>query len=141
MDSATPPTSRPMRMRPVRFRRSQRDVRWYWVLAVWLGLGLFDGTQTVFVMRSEGMHHYWLRLFITNVVAWVPWMLATPFIFRLGRGLPGGQWKRPAFWIAHLAASAGIGLVASAWVAMWEELLNPLALSPGPDPFVQLWLR
>ncbi len=115
--------------------------RWYWVFAAWFGLGLFDATETVFVMRSEGMHHYWLRLFFTNVIAWIPWMLATPFIFRLDRQFSGAQWKRPAFWIAHLSASAGIGLVASAWVAMWEEWLNPFALTPGPDPFVQLWLR
>jgi|tagenome__1003787_1003787.scaffolds.fasta_scaffold20990058_7 two-component system LytT family sensor kinase len=118
-----------------------KSPRWHWVVAVWLGLGLFDATQTVFVMRSEGMHHYWMRLFFTNVIAWLPWMLATPFIFRLDRRFPGTQWKRPAFWFAHLSASTGIGLVASAWVALWEELLNPFALTPGPDPFVQLCLR
>jgi two-component system LytT family sensor kinase len=121
--------------------RAFESPRWYWVFAVWFGLGLFDATQTVFVMRSEGMHHYWLRLFITNVVAWIPWMLATPFIFRLQHRFPGAQWKRAAFWIAHLSASTGIGLVASGWVALWEVLLNPFALTPGPDPFMQLWLR
>ena len=115
--------------------------RWYWVVAVWLGIGLFDATQTVFVMRSEGMHHYWARLFFTDLMAWLPWMLATPIVFRLSDRFPGAAWKRAAFWIWHLLACSAIGLVAAGWVALWEELLNPYALMPGPDPFGQLWLR
>src|SRR5579862_3971193 len=115
--------------------------RWYWVVAVWLGIGLFDATQTVFVMRSEGMHHYWTRLFFTDLLAWLPWMLATPMVFRLSDRFPGAAWKRAAFWIWHLLACSAIGLVAAGWVALWEELLNPYALMPGPDPFGQLWLR
>ena len=31
-----------------------------------LGFGLIDATQTVFVMRAEGMHHAWVRLFVTD---------------------------------------------------------------------------
>lgn len=121
--------------------RNFEPPRWYWVVAVWMGIGLFDATQTVFVMRSEGMHHYWTRLFFTDLMAWLPWMLATPIVFRLSHRFPGTAWKRPAFWIWHLLACSAIGLVSAAWVALWEERLNPYALMPGPDPFPQLWLR
>lgn len=122
-------------------KRTFEPPRWYWVLAVWLGIGLFDASQTVFVMRAEGMHHDWTRLFITNVFAWLPWMLATPVIFRLGHRFPVVLWKGPRFWISHLSAIAIINLFAAGWVALWEELLNPFALSPGPEPFGQLWLH
>jgi len=121
--------------------RKFQSPRWYWVLAVWSCIGLFDGTQTVFVMRAEGMHHYWTRLFFALLVGWLPWMLVTPVVFRLGHQLPAAQWKRPLFWIAHLGACASIGLISAAWVSLWEELLNPWAITPGPDPFTQLWMR
>ena len=38
--------------------------RWIWIASIWTGFGLIDATQTVFVMRSEGMHHAWVRLFV-----------------------------------------------------------------------------
>jgi two-component sensor histidine kinase len=115
--------------------------RWYWVVALWLGFGLFDSTQTVFVMHAEGMHHYWWRLFFTNILAWLPWMLATPFVFRLDHKFPTLQWKRRAFWFSHLAACMATNLATAAWLAMCEELLNPYALNPGPDSFIQLLRR
>jgi two-component system, LytTR family, sensor kinase len=124
----------------VNFRKVEPP-RWYWIAAVWLGFGLFDATQTVFVMRAEGMHHYWARLFFTNVMAWLPWMLATPVIFYLGQRFPAADWKRPSFWAWHLMACVATGLVAAAWLSMWEDLLNPYALMPGPGSFTQLWLR
>ena len=122
-------------------KRTFEPPRWYWVLAVWLGIGLFDASQTVFVMRAEGMHHNWTRLFITNSFAWLPWMFATPVIFRLGHRFPVAQWKRPRFWISHLSAIAIINLLAAGWVALWEASLNPFALSPGPEPFGQMCLH
>ena len=48
--------------------------RWFWIAAIWCGIGLFDATQTVFVMRAEGMHHYWARLFLTLLLSWLPWL-------------------------------------------------------------------
>jgi two-component system, LytTR family, sensor kinase len=113
--------------------------RWFWIAVIWCGIGLFDATQTVFVMRAEGMHHAWVRLFVALLISWLPWMLATPLALRLARRYPPSRWKRVSTWAVHLAACAGIGLVFSAWVAMWEEWLNPWMLMPGPDPFLQLW--
>lgn len=115
--------------------------RWYWIAAMWLGFGLFDATQTVFMMRAEGMHHYWGRLFFVDAVAWLPWMLATPFVFRLDNKFSILHWERPAFWLSHIAACMATNLIASAWAGMWEEFLNPYALAPGPGPFLQLWQR
>ena len=115
--------------------------RWLWIAAFWSGIGLFDATQTVFVMRAEGMHHYWLRLFFTLLFSWLPWALATPLVLRLGRRYPAAQWRQVSTWLTHLAACAAIGLVYAFWFSVWEELLNPWALSPGPNPFGQLWVQ
>jgi two-component system, LytTR family, sensor kinase len=122
-------------------RKLSESPRWVWIAAIWCGIGLFDATQTLFVMRAEGMHHFWLRLFFTLLFSWLPWVLATPLVLRLGRRYPAGQWRRLSTWLTHLSACAAIGLVYAGWVALWEEWLNPWALSPGPDPFAQLWLR
>jgi two-component system, LytTR family, sensor kinase len=115
--------------------------RWFWIAAIWFGVGLFEATQTVFVMRAEGMHHYWLRLFFTILFSWLPWALATPLVLRLGRKYPAAEWMRVSAWVAHLAACAAIGLVSAGWVAVWEVWLNPWALSPAPESFTQLWLH
>ncbi|HZQ93717.1 MAG TPA: histidine kinase [Candidatus Sulfotelmatobacter sp.] len=112
--------------------------RWLWIAAFWLGIGLFDATQTVFVMRAEGMHHHWTSLFLVSVLSWLPWATSTPLVLRLGRRLPATRWSEAGFWVGHLSACAAIGLVYAAWVAMWDELLNPWALS-SVDPFAQLW--
>jgi hypothetical protein len=49
--------------------------RWIWIASAWLGFGLVDAMRTVFGMRSEGMHHAWAKLFLTSVLAWLPWVL------------------------------------------------------------------
>src|SRR5579864_1134659 len=113
---------------------------WLWI-AIWSGIGLFDATQSVFVMRAQGMHHAWARLFVTLLVSWLPWILATPLVLRLVRRYPPTHWSRFSTWAIHLAACASIGVVYAAWVALWEEWLNPWALTPGPDPFPELWLQ
>jgi two-component system, LytTR family, sensor kinase len=52
-------------------RRLSESPPWLWIAAVWLGIGLFDATQTVFVMRAEGMHHAWTKLFVTSLLSWI----------------------------------------------------------------------
>jgi two-component system LytT family sensor kinase len=118
-----------------------RSPRWFWIVAIWSAIGLFDATQTVFVMRSEGMHHAWARLFIVLLLAWLPWALATPLVLRLGRQHPLAQWRRVSTWGTHVVACATIGPVSAAWNASLEELLNPWAHVPGPDRFADLWLQ
>ena len=92
-------------------------------------------------MRAEGMHHYWYRLFWTLLVAWLPWMLATPWVLRLSERHPPTQWRLAPTWAVHLLTCATLGLAHAGWLAMWESLLNPWALTPGPDPFPRLWLH
>src|SRR5215469_16398387 len=115
--------------------------QWLWSIALWGGFGLFDASQTVFVMRAEGMHHYWYRLFWMLLVAWLPWMLATPLVLRLSERYPATQWRTASAWTVHLLACATLGLTHAGWVAMWESLLNPWAITPGPDLFPRLWLH
>ena len=109
-----------------------------WNTAIWLAVALFSATQTVFVMRAEGMHHAWIELYVTQVLAWLPWAIATPFVLSLAQRFPV---EKPAALVvgAHLGACAAIDLVASAWTTVLEMLLNPFALSAAPGPFVPLW--
>ena len=112
--------------------------RWFWIAAIWFGVGLFDATQTVFTMRAEGMHHAWVRLFFTLLFAWVPLALATPVVLMLGRRYP--PWHLWAFsaWIIHLVFCCAICLIASAWTAGFEVLLNPWADPSGPGTWSHL---
>ncbi|MCU1302546.1 MAG: signal transduction histidine kinase, LytS [Candidatus Sulfotelmatobacter sp.] len=125
---------------PTALTRSEQP-RWPWIAAIWSGIGLFDATQTVFVMRAEGMHHAWSHLFISLLLSWLPWALATPLVLRLSRHYPPAHWRRFSTWGAHIGACAVIGLVYGGWIASLEELLNPWAQSPGPDLFMPLWLH
>jgi len=110
-----------------------------WIASVWLCLGLFDAMQTVLVMRSEGMHHDWPRLFVVTVVSWLPWALATAFILRLGQRFPPVKLRPYRTWLVHIAACTAIGLIFSAWTTSLEIALNPYAVSPAPEGFIWLW--
>jgi len=113
--------------------------QWFWIAAIWTAAGLFNATQTVLIMRAEGMHHAWAQLFVTLLLSWLPWALATPLVLRLGRDAPL-HLRRFSTWGTHLAACAAIGLVSAAWTTAVEELLNPWA-TPDPDPFSYAWLH
>src|SRR5258708_28860393 len=117
-----------------------KSPRWLWIASIWFGVGLFDAAQNVVVMRSEGMHHAWVQLFVTLLLSWLPWALATPFVLRLGRRYPPVQFRPLFTWVAHLAACATIGLIAAALTASLEELLNPWAKSLPQRPFPHLCL-
>lgn len=121
-------------------RTSSPARAWLWIALIWLVIGLFNATQTVFPMRAQGMHHNWPQLFATQVLALLPWAIATPFIQLLGRRFPPIQWRPVSTWGVHVAACIGISLVSAAWLAGLEELMNPWAVSPDPGPFVPLFL-
>src|ERR1700676_270996 len=118
---------------------NSQSSRWFWIAAIWSGLGLFDATQNVLVMRAEGMHHAWTHLFVYLLFGQLPWALATPLVLRLGRQFPLAQWRRVSNWGIHLAACATIGFVSAVWNATQEELLNPWANASGRGPFTELW--
>jgi len=112
---------------------------WLWSAAAWLGIGLIGATQTVFVMRSQGMHHAWARLFVTELLAWVPWVLATPLILRAARGYPPDAGASLRYIAMHIGACVALAVTTAAWVALLESLANPWATRPHPPPFVLLW--
>lgn len=111
---------------------------WIWDTSIWIGLGLFDATKTVFVMRSEGMHHAWTALFITLLLSRLPWAPATPAVIWLDRSYPLLSTKLTT-WLLHLGAAATMGVLTSAWYAGFEKLLNPWAYSANAGRFVHLW--
>ncbi len=113
--------------------------RWIWIASIWLAFGLVDAMQTVFVMRGEGMHHAWGRLFWTCVVSWIPWALATPVVLRLGRRLPPVKLRPMRTWLTHLAACAMVGLTFAAWTTWLDFAFNPYARSTSPGTFAHLW--
>jgi hypothetical protein len=115
----------------------QRAPRWYWIAAIWMGIALWDATQTVVVMRAEHMHHRWSYLFVTVALAWLPWALATPVVLRLARWQPL-QWRRVTPWLVHGTVLLCLGLVYGAWVAGMELLLDPFANSSPPGPYREL---
>jgi two-component system, LytTR family, sensor kinase len=126
-----------------------------WLAVLWLGVALIDAAGTVFPMRAQGMHHDWGRLFLTMVVAWLPWALATPWIIHLARRYPVFQapaFQAPAFHAPvfqasvaknisiHVGALAAIGLVSAAWEAALTFFLNPWSQTKPMDPYITLWL-
>jgi two-component system, LytTR family, sensor kinase len=113
--------------------------RWIWIVSIWLGFGLVDAVQTVFVMRGEGMHHAWMRLFWTCVVGWVPWALATPLVLWLGRRFPPVKLRPVGTWVVHLAACAAIGLTFAAWMTWMDFAFNPYLRNTSQGTFAHVW--
>ena len=107
-------------------------------MAAWLGLGLFDAIQTVFVMHSEGMHHVWSTVFLETLASWIPWAVATPFVVRLGRRLPPVAPRPFGTWLAHIAACVAIAVCFAAWSAALQILTNPFS-EPRQSSFSVLW--
>src|SRR5215472_18426812 len=89
--------------------RSLQSSRWFLIGLIWLSIGMFDASDTVFSMRAEGHHHAWMSLFLTLLLSWVPWALATPLILDLGSRYPL-ELKTTSAWLPHLAACAATGL-------------------------------
>jgi two-component system LytT family sensor kinase len=118
---------------------SRRSHRWIWIAAAWTGLALVDATQTVFSMRASGMHHAWVRLFITLSLSWLPWALATPIVIRLGRRYPPRSVKPLVTWLVHAGTVAAIIAIVAAWATLLEIILKPWAPDNGPGPFFETW--
>ena len=119
--------------------RSLQSSRWFLIGLIWVSIGMFDASDTVFSMRAEGHHHAWFSLFITLLLSWLPWALATPLILELGRRHPLG-FTSLSGWLPHLGSCTFIGLGFAAWSAVLEELLNPWLQAPAPDPFARLMM-
>jgi signal transduction histidine kinase len=124
--------------RTMNSQQMSKSPRWLWIAVLWGGMGLFDATQTVFVMRSEGMHHNWLPLFITIFFSWLPWLLATSVVMQLGRRYPPTRLRPLSSWAIHISVAAIINLIFSGWRALMDVALNPWANPTGPGNFRSL---
>ena len=71
---------------PCRVYKPTRS-HWRWIAAIWLAIALFSSVQNLLMMRAEGMVCTpWTRLFVTLLLSWLVWVVATPFVLlRLGR--------------------------------------------------------
>jgi two-component system LytT family sensor kinase len=116
---------------------SNQSRRWIVIAATWTGVGVIDATQNIFSMQSQGMHHAWVKLFVTLTLSWLPWALVTPFVMRLGRRYPPGM--KPSAWLIHLGVAAGIAMIAAAWAAALEILLQPWMPQESAGPFLAIW--
>lgn len=122
-------------MKPVETPGAPRSL---WVALLWGGIGIFDATQTIVVMHSQGMHHAWPQLFVTLLLSWLPWALATPVIMYLGRHFPPVRLPFWPTWPVHLGAIATVDLIYAAWRAFMEVAMNPWANSSGPGSFTSI---
>ncbi|GAA0717350.1 sensor histidine kinase [Dokdonella soli] len=109
-----------------------------WNAAIWLVIALFSATQTVFVMRAEGMHHAWAALYVVQVLMWLPWAIATPPVLALAQRFPIER-PTPITFGLHVIACGSIDLAMSAWTALLEVWLNPWAINASPGRFMPLW--
>jgi hypothetical protein len=114
----------------------ERRATWLWAGLIWLSIGVFDASDTVFSMRSQGHHHAWVALFMTLMLGWLPWAVAGPFILDLNRGFPLSL-KAPAAWAIHFGFCIFLSAADAAWTAGLEELWNPWMVDP-PVSYAQL---
>ncbi len=122
-------------MRSLHFLRPES---WRYVGGIWLGIALFDASQTVFVMRAEGMHHAWATLFFVRVLSWLVWALATPWVAALMQRFPLPA-KRLLPWCVHALTCLAIGVLSASWSAALESAFNPWLTQPAPAPFAAIW--
>jgi hypothetical protein len=119
-------------------RIATRSTRWLWIAAIWLAGGLFDASQTVFIMRAEGRHAAWLPLFAIELASWLPWALVTPFIVTLARRYPILRGASVCTVSIHLGAFAAVSAVAEVWSTVLQMLFNPWGNRKWPT-FMDTW--
>jgi two-component system, LytTR family, sensor kinase len=112
-----------------------RMPRSFWMIALWCAGGIVDASQSVLVMRSEGGHHTWLRMFGSEFISWLPWVIATPIVSTLARRYRQLSWGTIR---VHLEVLALISVIAASWYALLTMIINPWGhpMRPGPFPDV-----
>jgi len=116
-----------------------RSNRWLWIAAIWCAGGLFEASQSVFIMRfAERKQHTWLPLFATELATWVPWALATPLVISLARRYPIIRGTTVRTIAVHLATFVTISVIAEAWSAALQVLFNPWG-NRRPPTFWDTW--
>jgi two-component system LytT family sensor kinase len=116
----------------------ENRIRWRWILAIWTAGALFDASQNIFIMHAEGRHHSWLPLFGTELVSWLPWVLATPLVIRLARRYRLARRTSVRAVAIHLAAFALVSALTWTWSTVLLMLFNPWGNRKWPT-FVDTW--
>ena len=121
--------------------RTSLRSRWLWIFAVWFGFGLLDAMESIIMMHAEGMHHAWGKLFLNNIIVFLPWALLTVPIMGLNKRFPITNWRSLKTWGVHLSAFIFTDLVWSSWSAFLQRFLNPYAEPGPPKPYHVLWFQ
>ncbi len=111
---------------------SAQIINWRWIALFWLAGAAFEATQSVFILHAQGRHGGEPLLFVTEMAAWLPWALATPFVIRLARRQPLVPTPTVSTVTAHLLALIAITLAAEAWSAALQMLFNPWTHREAP---------
>lgn len=113
--------------------------RWRWIAAIWFAGGLFDASQQVLIIRAEHKHPPPpLPLFATELVSWLPWVLATPLVIHLARRYPIVRGISVRTVCVHLAAFGAISVVNETWYTVLQMAINPYGEQKWPT-FVDTW--
>lgn len=116
-----------------------KSTGWRWILAIWSAGALFDASQTVLIMHAEHKSPPpSLPLFATELVSWLPWVLATPFVIRLARRYPMVRGLSLQTAGIHLAAFAAISVVYESWYTVLQMAFNPFGNRKWPT-FMDTW--
>jgi LytS/YehU family sensor histidine kinase len=117
--------------------KKARSYNWVWIASLWAAFGILDATQNVVAMRRVGMHHSWVNMFIALAFSWLPWAIATPTIFNLGRRFPL-LWSARS-WLVHVSAVIAIEVTTAAWASMLEVVLQPWLPDFATRSFIGTW--
>jgi two-component system LytT family sensor kinase len=114
---------------------SAQVISWRWIAAFWFAGAVFEATQSVFILHALGKRGGELLLFATELVGWLPWALATPFVIGLARRHPLVPAPTARGIVAHLTALLAITVIAETWSAAIQMLFNPWTHRQAPEFF------
>lgn len=111
---------------------SAQIINWRWIAVFWSAGAVFEATQSVLILHALGRQGGELLLFVTEMAAWLPWALATPFVINLARRRPIVPAPTVRDIAAHLLALFVISMAAETWSAALQMLLNPWTHRQAP---------
>jgi two-component system LytT family sensor kinase len=107
-------------------------ISWRWIAVFWSAGAVFEATQSVFIQHVLGKRGGEVLLFLTEVAAWLPWALATPFVINLARRHPMSPAPTARGAFVHLAALIAISMAAQAWSSALQMIFNPWSHRQAP---------
>ena len=111
---------------------SAQMISWRWIAVFWSAGAVFEATQSVFIQHVLGKRGGEGLLFLTEVAAWLPWALATPFAINLARRHPMNPSPTARGVFVHLAALIAISMAAQAWSSALQMIFNPWSHRQAP---------